>query len=290
MATQYTSLLGYALPVTGELSGTWGDVVNNSITQLVEDSVAGVATASVGLGDWTLSTTGSGASNEARKAILRPTGSPGTTRNIIAPSSSKVYIVDNNSNAAVVLKGAATTGVTIAAGVVALCIWDGSDFVSAGNLGTVTSVTAGTGLTGGTITSSGTIAIDSTVVTLSGSQTLTNKTLTSPALTEPVITGTIVEDIFALTDSSTVDIDPGNGSIQTLTLAGTGRTLTFTNMVNGEAITLMINDGTAGTVTTWNATFVNNGGTAPTLSTTGFTVVSIWKVAGTVYAAVVGNA
>jgi hypothetical protein len=63
MATQYTSLLGYALPVTGELSGTWGDVVNNSITQLVEDSVAGVATASVASGDWTLTTTGSGASN-----------------------------------------------------------------------------------------------------------------------------------------------------------------------------------------------------------------------------------
>jgi hypothetical protein len=285
MATQYTSLLGYALPVTGELSGTWGDVVNNSITQLVEDSVAGVATASVASGDWTLTTTGSGASNQARMAILRPTGSPGVTRNIIAPSSSKVYIVDNNSNAAVVLKGAATTGVTVAAGVIALCVWDGSDFASAGSLGTVTSITAGTGLTGGTITGSGTIAIDSTVVTLTGSQTLTNKTLT-----EPVITGTIVEDIFALSDSSTVDIDPGNGSIQTLTLAGTGRTLTFTNMVNGEAITLMINDGTAGTVTTWNATFVNNNGAAPTLSTTGFTVVSIWKVAGTVYAAVVGNA
>jgi hypothetical protein len=116
-------------------------------------------------------------------------------------------------------------------------------------------------------------------------QTLTNKTLA-----EPTIVGTIIEDIFALTDSSTVDIDPANGSIQTLTLAGTGRTLTFTNMVNGEAITLMINDGTAGTVTTWNATFVNNAGVAPTLSLTGFTVVSIWKVAGTVYAAVVGNA
>lgn len=285
MPTQYTSLLGYALPATGELAGLWGDVVNDSVTQLVEDSVAGFATASVTSGDWTLSTTGSGVSNQARMAILRPTGSPGVTRNIIAPSSSKAYIVDNNSNAAVVLKGSATTGVSIAAGAVALCAWDGSDFVLVGSSGTVSSITAGTGLTGGTITSSGTIAIDSTVVTLSGSQNLTNKTLT-----EPVITGTIVEDIFALTDASTVDIDPGNGSIQTLTLAGTGRTLTFTNMVDGEAITLMINDGSAGTVTTWNATFVNNGGAAPTLSTSGFTVVSIWKVGGVVYAAVVGNA
>lgn len=118
-----------------------------------------------------------------------------------------------------------------------------------------------------------------------GIQTLTNKTLTDPA-----IIGTITEDIFTLSDGATVDIDPGNGSIQTLTLAGTGRTLTFTNMVNGEAVTLMINDGTSGTITTWNATFVNNSASAPTLSTSAFTVVVVWKVAGTVYAAVVGNA
>lgn len=118
----------------------------------------------------------------------------------------------------------------------------------------------------------------------------TSPTLATPAITDPVITGTIQEDIFALTDAATVDIDPGNGSIQTLTLTSTGRTLTFTNMVAGEAITLMVNDGTAGTITTWNCTFVNNSGAAPTLSTTGYTVVAIWKVSTTVYAAVVGNA
>ena len=47
--------------------------------------------------------------------------------------------------------------------------------------GTVTSVATGTGLTGGPITSSGTIGIDSTVVTLTGTQTLTNKTITALA-------------------------------------------------------------------------------------------------------------
>jgi hypothetical protein len=48
------------------------------------------------------------------------------------------------------------------------------------NIGSVLSVATGTGLTGGPITSTGTIAIDSTVVTLTGTQTLTNKTLTTP--------------------------------------------------------------------------------------------------------------
>lgn len=152
MTTAYTSLLGFALPVTGELNGTWGDVVNDSITQLVEDSVAGSSTASVASGDWTLTTTGSGAANQARTAILIPTGSPGVSRNIIAPSSSKAYVVINQSDAAVVLKGSATTGVSIAAGTKVLCAWNGSDFIQVGGSVSAVSVATANGFAG---TSSG---------------------------------------------------------------------------------------------------------------------------------------
>lgn len=129
MTVNYTPLLGLAQPVTGTESGTWGDTINASLTALVESSIAGVATASVASGNWTLSTTGSGAANEQRMAILIPTGSPGVSRNIIAPSQSKIYIVINQSNASVVLKGAATTGVTIASGKTTMVAWNGSDFV-----------------------------------------------------------------------------------------------------------------------------------------------------------------
>ena len=129
MTVNYTPLLGLAQPVTGTESGTWGDTINASLTALVESSIAGVATASVSSGNWTLSTTGSGAANEQRMAILIPTGSPGVSRNIIAPSQSKIYIVVNQSNASVVLKGAATTGVTIASGKTTMVAWNGSDFV-----------------------------------------------------------------------------------------------------------------------------------------------------------------
>jgi len=129
MSTNYTTLLGYALPVQGELTGIWGDAVNNSITQLVEDSVANYATYDVTSSDWTLSTTGSGVSNEARMAILIPTGTPGITRNIIAPAHSKVYMVCNKSNASVYIKGASTTGVLVGININAVVVWNGSDFV-----------------------------------------------------------------------------------------------------------------------------------------------------------------
>ena len=173
MATSYTTLLGFALPVTGELSGTWGDTVNSSITQLEEDAIAGVATASVASADWTLSTTGSGASNEARKAILIPTGSPGVSRNILAPNKSKAYIVVNHSNAAVVLKGSTgpTTGVTIATGTTALCAWNASDFVIVSqNLGNATGTL---GLAnGGTGQTSKTAAFDALAPTTTAGDTM----------------------------------------------------------------------------------------------------------------------
>lgn len=75
-----------------------------------------------------------------------------------------------------------------------------------GGTGTVTSITAGTGLSGGTITSTGTIAIDSTVVTLTGSQTLTNKTLTDAIITQAILTPTFTANAYTLQLSDQGDI------------------------------------------------------------------------------------
>lgn len=136
MPSAYTPLLGLVLPVTGELDGTWGTTVNTQLTTNTEDAIAGYSTADVTLADWTLTTTGGGASNEARTAILLVTGAPATTRYIYAPKSSKTYVVVNNctDQSSVYLKGgptSPTTGVEIEAGGSALCAWDNGegDFV-----------------------------------------------------------------------------------------------------------------------------------------------------------------
>jgi hypothetical protein len=152
MATAYTPLLGFALPVTGELSGAWGDTVNDSITQLVEDSVANFATASVTSGNWTLTTTGSGLNNEARNAILIATGTPGTPRSIIAPEKSKVYTVINKSNANLTIKGASTVGTTLIPNQVSVVAWDGTDFAEVIPTTSLFSYTADFSVSAGTST------------------------------------------------------------------------------------------------------------------------------------------
>lgn len=130
MTTAYTSLLGLALPVTGELSGTWGDTVNDSITSLLDSAVAG--TTSITTDADTTLTTLSGAANQSRQAVLYFSGARTATRTYTAPAHSKVYVVINATTGGypIILNGVGpTTGVQIPAGVRALVAWNGSDFV-----------------------------------------------------------------------------------------------------------------------------------------------------------------
>lgn len=127
--TNFSPLLGLALPTTGDLSGTWGTTVNNSITSLLDSAVAGTTTLSVDT-DVTLSTT-NGAANQSRNAVILWTASNTVVRYITAPAQSKAYVVINAGTAAIVVRGAGpTTGVTIGAGVKALVAWNGTDFVN----------------------------------------------------------------------------------------------------------------------------------------------------------------
>jgi hypothetical protein len=128
--TNFSPLLGLALPTTGDLSGTWGTTVNTAITDLIDSAVAGTTTLSADA-DVTLTTT-NGAANQAREAIILWTASGTTTRNITAPAQSKAYIVINatGSTQSIVIRGSGpTAGVTIPAGTRAMVAWNGSDFV-----------------------------------------------------------------------------------------------------------------------------------------------------------------
>jgi hypothetical protein len=97
----------------------------------------------------------------------------------------------------------------------------------------------------------------------------------------------IIETVFALS-GTTPALDPVNGTIQTWTLSGNSSPTD--SLVAGESITLMIDDGSAFTITWPSVTWKTNAGSAPTLNTTGFTVIVLWKVGSTLYGARVGDA
>jgi hypothetical protein len=151
MPTTYTSLIGLALPATGELSGTWGDTVNNYISTYIDSAVAGSVTVTT---DTTLTkTTGSslGSTSSQYAIIIASPASANIT--ITAPAASKAYIINNTSGTYTVkIVGAGpTTGVTLAVNEKAIVAWNGSDFVKIASsvvaTGTVTSV----GFTGGLV-------------------------------------------------------------------------------------------------------------------------------------------
>ena len=127
----------------------------------------------------------------------------------------------------------------------------GVEWATVSGTGTVTSITAGTGLTGGTITGSGTIAIDSTVVTLTDTQTLTNKTIAASNNT-----------ISGLTNSNL----SGSAGISNANLANSSVTIGSTNISLGATATTIAGLSSV-TSTSFVGSLTGNADTATTLQT-----------------------
>ena len=122
------------------------------------------------------------------------------------------------------------------------------------------------------------------ITTLGTSQA--SKAVTADANGDVRFSRAIIETVFAIT-GTTPALNPNNGTIQTWTL--TGASTPTDAFIAGEAMTLMIDDGSGFTITWPSVVWETFGGVAPTLEATGFTVVVLWKVGTTLYGARVGG-
>lgn len=102
----------------------------------------------------------------------------------------------------------------------------------------------------------------------------------APVVTTLDMAGAIQELAVNTTSvTGSTALDPANGTIQRLTFSGA---VTFTDsLVDGESITLHIDDGTAYAATWPTMEWV--GGSAPTLDTTNEHIIVVWKVNSTLY-------
>ena len=274
MPTSYTSLLGLALPVTGELSGAWGNTVNDSITSLLDTAVAGTTTLSSDA-DVTLSTT-TGAANQARQAVILWTAGGTVTRNITAPAASKAYVVINktSSTQSIVIRGVGpTTGVTVRAGQQALVVWDGLDFVevASGNVdgpasSTDNAVVRFDGTTGKLIQNS-TATIDD-----SGNFVATGN-VNSSAATATVFSTPTNLTVGAAATTLSLGAATGTAAINNTTVTASNATTVSLGAATG---TTSINNAT---VTLGNATTLNMNGANPTVASTATGTLTLFNTA-----------
>ena len=276
MTTAYTPILQLALPVTGELQGAWGDVLNQSITSMVEQAIAGLAT----INTWTTQshtlTTANGTTDEARCAVLECSGAPGGAATVICPALSKVYIIKNSVTGgyAVTLKTASGTGISVPNGGTALLYCDGTNVVSGGGLGgdvvgpasATDNAVARFDLTTGKLIQNSVVTIADTTGNMAGVGTLSSGAITSSALTSGRVpyagTAGLIQDSANLTFNGTTLTAAGLSDSGNLTFTGTGNRITgdFSNATLANRVA--IQSSTANGATTVFAIPNGTGSTA----------------------------
>jgi len=143
MPSTFSTRLAVELQAAGENLNDWGDNAN-VVFKLLEEGVAGYAALTI-TGDTTLvitdGTESSGASNQARNAILKLTGSPAAFA-LTLPEVEKSWIIWNDTAVTATIKtSTATTTVALGVSQIVTVVSDG-----AGNVTAVTPKMPDTGL------------------------------------------------------------------------------------------------------------------------------------------------
>jgi hypothetical protein len=127
--SNYTQL-GFVKQTDGENTGTWGDVLNENLIDLLDDAIGGYVEVSVASGNVTLAFADGTADNNGRHSTIKFTGSPGTTRTVTFPDKQINYFIINGSDSSVICtSGDGTATVTIPTGMKDVIYIDGSDEV-----------------------------------------------------------------------------------------------------------------------------------------------------------------
>lgn len=139
MSISYGNNLGLVYITPGTESGLWGGYTNTNITDLLVQAIAGYTTQPITDGADTVIVISNGSSspagnNVARNAALKLTGALTAQRNLVVPTVSKLYFINNATTGgfAVVVKTAAqVTGITVPNGKAMALLVDGANVVEA---------------------------------------------------------------------------------------------------------------------------------------------------------------
>ena len=256
-----TALLDLVTPTQGTLTGTWGNTVNNGITEYVDIAIAGTLTLtgdgavdlinSVGDASATniVSTLSGAGSVTAQFAVVKISGT-GTTKTVTGPSTSKTYIVDNAGSYTVTFKATGQAGVSVVAGEKCTVYFNGTDYVKVASSATdgVSTFSAGTtGFTPSTATS-GAVTLSGTLGPANGGTGVANN-----AASTLTISGNYATTL-TLTGATNVTL-PTSGSLGYLNIPQSGSAKTGSYTLATSDIGEFIEIGSGGSIVVPNATF-----------------------------------
>lgn len=185
MPSNYSSSLRLDLPTEGSYVDSWGDVVNDGVTKLIDTAVAGTAAVTITSTNHVVSYA-NGATDEARASVLILSGTPGAAFNVFVPPVSKTYIVKNDvtTHTATIYCSSvagnttpAGTGIAIPSGKSVFIRTDGTNFTQAitGGLTSGTSLLYGDGSGGlSNVTIGSGVSFSLGTLSATGSGTTTN--------------------------------------------------------------------------------------------------------------------
>ncbi len=135
MPSTFSTSLRLELVGSGEQSGVWGITTNGNLGDLIEQAITGVTDLNVTSGNITL-TALNGVVDQSRSAVLRVTGTPGTTRVLTIPNVNKTYTVKNTSDATVNIKTSAGTAFSVPTLAESYIYCDGDNVVTGRSIST----------------------------------------------------------------------------------------------------------------------------------------------------------
>ena len=212
MASNYNSL-GFNLMTTGENAGTWGTNTNLNLNYL-RDTFGYISIAMTSDRTLTIPDNSTG-TYDGRAFIIELTGTLGGTRvlDIAATAGSgsspggsasilKPFIVFDNtthSGDTLTFKVTGATGFALSEGTTYLCYHNGTDIINTG--------------------------LGSGDVTLTGTQTLTNKTLTSPKINEDVVCSSTATELNLLDGCTATTTELNYNDLTTLGTSAASKVL-----------------------------------------------------------------
>ena len=283
MAATYTSKIRLTQQGDGDNPNSWGTVLNNGVTSLVDDAIAAYTTIEIGANATVTLSAVDGGYDVARSAFLEVKGTVGgahTTISLIIPGGtspriSKGYIINNlttytTTTNIVKIKTAAGTGYTIPSGAVTQIVNDGTSVWStnAKGLGLGTAASADIGVCATNIADVSLADLRyvrtsvTTDATIRGNITYEAGSLkvgTSARAYSPFVT---------VTDAACVSVNFALGNTFVVTLAGNRTLKAPANCTAGQSGSIhVIQDGTGSRTLAYNTAWQFVSGTAPTLST-----------------------